>query len=139
MPLAPPCSLKRGSTDGSGLPTPLRGVVVAGARVVVVGACVPCSPSSVPVSDDVVVVASELARELGGFDEDFFLYYEDVDLCRRAHAAGWSVWYDPAVRVTHFLPLHTRSVPAPLRVMTRHALLTYAAKHWPRWPMCSAR
>jgi GT2 family glycosyltransferase len=69
---------------------------------------------------------------LGGFDEDFFLYYEDVDLCRRARAAGWSVWYEPAVRVTHFLPLHTRPVPAPLRVMTRHALLTYAAKHWSR-------
>jgi GT2 family glycosyltransferase len=77
-----------------------------------------------------LLVRRECWEALGGFDEDFFLYYEDVDLCRRARAAGWSVWYEPAVRVTHFLPLHTRSVPAPLRVMTRHALLTYAAKHW---------
>jgi N-acetylglucosaminyl-diphospho-decaprenol L-rhamnosyltransferase len=30
-------------------------------------------------------------------------------------------------------PLHTRPVPPPLRLMTRHALLIYAAKHWPRW------
>jgi GT2 family glycosyltransferase len=79
-----------------------------------------------------LLVRRECWEALGGFDEDFFLYYEDVDLCRRARAAGWSVWYDPAVRVTHFLPLHTRPVPAPLRVMTRHALLTYAAKHWSR-------
>jgi N-acetylglucosaminyl-diphospho-decaprenol L-rhamnosyltransferase len=79
-----------------------------------------------------LLVRRECWEALGGFDEDFFLYYEDVDLCRRARAAGWSVWYEPAVRVTHFLPLHTRPVPAPLRVMTRHALLTYAAKHWSR-------
>ncbi len=79
-----------------------------------------------------LLVRRECWEALGGFDEDFFLYYEDVDLCLRARHAGWSVWYEPAVRVTHFLPLHTRSVPAPLRVMTRHALLTYAAKHWTR-------
>jgi hypothetical protein len=29
--------------------------------------------------------------------------------------------------------LHQRAVPAYLRVLTRHALLTYASKHWPRW------
>src|SRR5439155_5012333 len=71
--------------------------------------------------------------EMGGFDEDFFLYYEDVDLCRRARAAGWSVWYEPTVKVTHLSPLHTRPVPPPLRLMTRHALLVYGSKHWPRW------
>ena len=68
-----------------------------------------------------LLVRRECWEELGGFDEDFFLYYEDVDLCRRARAAGWSVWYEPAVRVTHYRPLHTRPVPAPLRLMTRHA------------------
>jgi GT2 family glycosyltransferase len=78
-------------------------------------------------------VRRECWQQLGGFDEDFFLYYEDVDLCRRARGAGWSVWYDPGVRATHFRPLHTRPVPAPLRLMTRHALLTYGAKHWPTW------
>jgi GT2 family glycosyltransferase len=80
-----------------------------------------------------LLVRRECWEQLGGFDEDYFLYYEDVDLCRRARSAGWSVWYDPTVRVTHFRPLHTRRVSAALRLMTRHALLTYAAKHWPRW------
>jgi GT2 family glycosyltransferase len=72
-------------------------------------------------------------RQLGGLDEDFFLYYEDVDFCRRADAAGWSVWFEPRLFAVHHQPLHSRRVPAPLRLCTRHGLLTYSAKHWPGW------
>jgi GT2 family glycosyltransferase len=71
--------------------------------------------------------------DLGGLDEAFFLYYEDVDLCRRARAHGWSVWYEPALKAVHHRPLHLRAVPPALRLLTRHALLTYGARHWPAW------
>ena len=80
-----------------------------------------------------LLVRRDCFRQLGGLDESFFLYYEDVDFCRRATKAGWSVWFDPSLEVTHHWPLHARRVPAPLRLMTRHALLTYARKHWSRW------
>jgi GT2 family glycosyltransferase len=72
-------------------------------------------------------------EQLGGFDPAFFLYYEDVDLCARAAARGWSVRYEPSLAVTHHQPLHARTVPAHLRLITRHALLTYARKHWKPW------
>jgi GT2 family glycosyltransferase len=72
-------------------------------------------------------------ENLGGLDGDFFLYYEDVDLCRRARERGWTVWHEPGLTATHHHPLHARAVPAHLRLVTRHALLTYAQKHWPRW------
>lgn len=72
-------------------------------------------------------------QELGGLDEEFFLYYEDVDLCLRARQRGWSVWYEPSLAVIHHHPLHLRPVPAVLRMVTRHSLLTYAGKHWPAW------
>lgn len=72
-------------------------------------------------------------EDLGGLDEKFFLYYEDVDLCLRARQRGWTVFYEPSLAVVHHHPLHRRSVPAALRLVTRHSLLTYAAKHWPRW------
>ena len=39
--------------------------------------------------------------ELGGFDEGFFLYGEDIDLCYRAALAGWERWYVPAAVVEH--------------------------------------
>jgi GT2 family glycosyltransferase len=70
---------------------------------------------------------------LGGLDASYFLYYEDVDLCRRAREAGWSVWFDPSATIIHHHPLHDRPVPPHLRLVTRHALLTYAGKYWPAW------
>jgi len=80
-----------------------------------------------------LLLRRQCLEELAGLDEDYFLYYEDVDLCRRARARGWSVWYEPNLAVIHHDPLHQRAVPAVLRLVTRHSLLTYAAKHWPAW------
>ena len=40
-------------------------------------------------------------EEIGGFDEGFFLYFEETDLCRRARARGARVVYLPEVRVAH--------------------------------------
>lgn len=37
-------------------------------------------------------VRAEVLQEIGEFDEGFFLYFEEVDLCRRASDAGWEVW-----------------------------------------------
>lgn len=39
--------------------------------------------------------------ELGGFDEGYRHYVEDIDLCYRAMRAGWERWYVPAAQVTH--------------------------------------
>ena len=39
--------------------------------------------------------------ELGGFDEGYRLYCEDIDLCYRAAKAGWERWYVPDAVVEH--------------------------------------
>jgi N-acetylglucosaminyl-diphospho-decaprenol L-rhamnosyltransferase len=80
-----------------------------------------------------LLVRRQCWDDLGGLDPAFFLYYEDVDLCRRARAAGWTVRHEPKLWVVHHRPLHGRQVPPHLRLITRHALLTYATKHWPQW------
>jgi GT2 family glycosyltransferase len=82
-----------------------------------------------------LLVRRACVEALGGFDPAFFLYYEDVDFCRRARAAGWSVWHEPRLQAIHERPLHRRPVSSAVRVLTRHALLTYAAKHWPAWQL----
>jgi GT2 family glycosyltransferase len=48
-----------------------------------------------------VLARGELLRRLGGFDEQFFYYYEDTDLCRRIWDAGHSILYTPDVSITH--------------------------------------
>jgi GT2 family glycosyltransferase len=80
-----------------------------------------------------LLVRRACLEDVGGLDEEYFLYYEDVDLCRRAQDHGWTVCYEPNLAVVHHHPLHSRAVPAALRLVTRHSLLTYGAKHWPRW------
>jgi len=44
---------------------------------------------------------SDTYRAVGGFDEAYFLYYEDVDLCHRLRKTGKSVIYNPAAEVIH--------------------------------------
>ena len=47
------------------------------------------------------IIRREALQAVGHFDERFFLYYEEVDLCRRIAAAGYEIWYWPEVQVTH--------------------------------------
>ena len=53
------------------------------------------------VSGCCMLARRDVVRELNGFDEQFFMYSEDVDLCLRAKQAGWQTWYDPRTCVTH--------------------------------------
>ncbi len=46
-------------------------------------------------------VRASAARDVGLFDERFFMYSEELDWCRRFHAAGWSVAYVPSAEVLH--------------------------------------
>ena len=60
-----------------------------------------------PQAIDWVSGACLLARcaaleSVGGFDENFFMYFEDNDLCYRLRQAGWKIFYNPQVTITHF-------------------------------------
>jgi N-acetylglucosaminyl-diphospho-decaprenol L-rhamnosyltransferase len=55
---------------------------------------------------------SSAYRSVDGFDEAYFLYYEDVDLCRRLGARGNSVVYDPRASVVHQARRASRRSPA---------------------------
>ena len=48
-----------------------------------------------------VLIRREVVEEIGHLDEGYFMYYEDVDYCRRARRGGWQVLHWPAARVVH--------------------------------------
>jgi len=66
---------------------------------------------------------------IGGFDEGFFLYEEDADLCRRLRGAGWRVLYTPAAEVRHALGQSMARDPARARLEYRRSHLRYYQKH----------
>jgi GT2 family glycosyltransferase len=53
------------------------------------------------VSGASIALRTQALREIGLFDERFFLYFEEVDLCHRLHAGGWEVWMLADVSVGH--------------------------------------
>ena len=48
-----------------------------------------------------VALRTSAGQQVGWFDEDFFLYYEDTDLSWRLRAAGWAIRYEPTAVVRH--------------------------------------
>jgi GT2 family glycosyltransferase len=48
-----------------------------------------------------MVIRAEAGREVGWFDDDFFMYYEDTDLSWRLRRNGWDIWYEPTAVLRH--------------------------------------
>lgn len=64
-----------------------------------------------------------------GFDEGFFLYYEDVDLARRLSARGHRVVFEPKLNVIHVRPHHGRPAQPHIEQFVRDSRLRYFRKH----------
>ena len=54
------------------------------------------------------MVRRAVFKQIGLLDDGFFLYFEEVDFCRRAADAGWPSWYVPASRVVHLVSQTTQ-------------------------------
>jgi len=72
-------------------------------------------------------------EELGGFDEAYFMFAEDMDLCWRAHRAGWGVGYQPAAVVTHAQGMSTRRHPYRMLVAHHRSALRFARRSTEGW------
>jgi N-acetylglucosaminyl-diphospho-decaprenol L-rhamnosyltransferase len=65
-----------------------------------------------------VLVRASALREIGGLDERYFMYVEDVDTCWRLREAGWVVAYEPDAVVSH--RIGGSSASAPYRMIVHH-------------------
>jgi len=86
-----------------------------------------------PTEVDWVSGACFLARrsvldDLGGFDERYFMFAEDMDLCWRARRLGWKVGFEPAAVVTHHEGISRRSHPYRMALAHHRSALRFAAK-----------
>jgi N-acetylglucosaminyl-diphospho-decaprenol L-rhamnosyltransferase len=78
--------------------------------------------------------------KIGGFDEDYFMYYEDVDFCLRASQAGFPSYFVPQAQGIHVAPFSERDdAPEWLRQEVRRSQVAYFRKHRPGWESCAIK
>lgn len=82
------------------------------------------------VSGAAVWMRRSAVDEIGGWDEDYFMYVEDVDVCWRLRQAGWRILFEPAGRVEHVQG--TATARRPYRMLMEHhrSLFRFAGKRW---------
>ncbi len=93
-------------------------------------------PKDVPYVDGAILaVRREAFQEVGGFDEDFFFYSDESDLCARMQKAGWRTVFLPFAEVMHVRGADSAKVDRSdrfVRYMVRSQTLL-ANKHLPKW------
>ncbi len=72
-------------------------------------------------------------EELGGFDESYFMYAEDMDLCWRAHQAGWGVGFAGTAAATHIQGVSTARHPYRMMVAHHRSALRFAVRTTRGW------
>jgi len=81
------------------------------------------------VSGACLMIRREAFDAVSGFDERFFLYEEDADLCRRVRAAGWPVVFTPAAEARHALGRSMARAPERARLEYDRSHRLYYRKH----------
>lgn len=76
-----------------------------------------------------LMMRRDVFEQIGGFDESFFMYFEDKDICKRVHEAGWKVVYYPHTSLIHLLGGSSSGVKKSTDTYYRDSQLHYYQKH----------
>ena len=87
------------------------------------------------VSGSFFAVRKGLYNELGGLDEDYFLHFEDLDLCRRVRGAGYRVVFNPDVSVVHVGGVSSGVKSVEIVRYKHRSLKIYFRKHLSRYSL----
>jgi hypothetical protein len=77
-----------------------------------------------------VMFRGSVLKQLGGFDEQFFYHFEEVDLCRRVWNAGRSIVYTPKVSITHLGGQSVNRFPVRFALEVQRNRYRYFYKHF---------
>lgn len=81
------------------------------------------------VSGAALMMRKDVFQKLNGFDESFFMYFEDADLCRRIRDTSFSVMYLNMTSVTHLLGQSTKDGTSAKNLDYRRSQIYYYRKH----------
>ncbi len=76
-----------------------------------------------------MLVRKTVLDQVGLFDERFFMYNEETDLCHRIRQDGWQIYWVPQAQVTHYGGQSTRQMAAEMFVQLYRAKITYFRKY----------
>ena len=77
-----------------------------------------------------MMIRRDTLDDIGGMDETFFMYSEEVDWCWRAKQAGWAVYYLPEAQVVHDGGQSSAKVPVRRRSMVYRSKYLFLEKHY---------
>jgi GT2 family glycosyltransferase len=80
----------------------------------------------------VLAVRRQAFEAVGGFDESFFMYFEETDLCYRLWRAGWQVYFAPVTSVVHIGGASTMQVRTDMAVQFFASLRLFYERHYSR-------
>jgi GT2 family glycosyltransferase len=96
------------------------------------GFIVPDCAAKVPaISATALFIPTSVFEAAGRFDERFFLYCEDLDLCRNLSDHHIDIWYLPELRIIHLLRISSRNNPLKPLYHHHRGILKYFTKYYP--------
>jgi GT2 family glycosyltransferase len=84
-------------------------------------------------------IRADLFNLLGGFDEKFFMYFEESDLCQRVRNKGYKVLYTPHVSLIHIRGYSVNKISNKMAVEYRRSQIYYYHKHRSMWEILLLR
>jgi hypothetical protein len=84
-----------------------------------------------------MMITTRVFRQAGGFDEQFFMYVEDTDLCKRLHDLGYDLAFLGQLEVRHRWGASTSQHPLRMKWHHHRSVWRYFRKHYPEKTMAN--
>lgn len=94
------------------------------------GRALPLKTQSVDaISGSCMLLNRQAYREIGGFDEGYFLHFEDLDYCVRLYAANWQVMFVPFIQIEHLQGVSSAQAPSKVILHKHNSMLRFFYRH----------
>jgi len=86
-----------------------------------------------------IMARRKTLEETGLLDEQYFMYYEEVDLCYRIKKAGWKIYFTPEAEIIHYAKQSSKQADVDMLVERNKSLYRFFKKHYGRLSVYTLR